>query len=423
MKKRKREKDGDDKKGICTIKVLFQSIIKKEYRDFLKHVISERSIKATKISALASLHFLFQIERAFENNHRDFFAQDQEYLISRSFYAVLKKNIFKKNNIPEFRSFVADLDPQYQFEWPDNDKFGNAFKYLYGTYETNVKNNLNTHAAKRIRQYLKMKVYQNNLNPIIVRYEDYDIDNAIRWCIYGNDIYYQTNDIVTKRARRDLLLQTVYRLSWFDIEDGNIGRFTKIHWLKSIQLWIAMQREIDEFNVNEERRQPLQQQPNEMAQKRPQVRNLAIIPICKFDRKHYTIDNDVFYRLLSEYNLLPKDDDGNKIEFKPFMTDKSWYWSQVFDMRKINRLGKRKKSFHYQILSDGVSVSILYDVKKEEFKPIDMDVIRNKYNKGEFVYELGVDPGMKTWNATTRRTIDTGKEVSRIYIQKTLQMK
>lgn len=37
--------------------------------------------------------------------------------------------------------------------------------------------------------------------------------------------------------------------------------------------------------------------------------------------------------------------------------------------------------------------------------------IRRKYVNGEFDVELGIDPGMRTWNATVRYDLRTGIEV------------
>lgn len=88
------------------------------------------------------------------------------------------------------------------------------------------------------------------------------------------------------------------------------------------------------------------------------------------------------------------------------------YWSQIFDLDRINRLARSKKRFDYRILSDGVSVSIQYKQKKDAFKPIDDAKLRQMYMNGEFESELGIDPNLKTFNATVRRDIKTGKEVS-----------
>lgn len=94
------------------------------------------------------------------------------------------------------------------------------------------------------------------------------------------------------------------------------------------------------------------------------------------------------------------------------MPNKEQYWDQVCDMLKIRRMGKSKKEFRFRFLSDGVSVSLQYDREKSESQPIDLEAIRQKLRDCFFWYILGIDPGMKTWNATVRRTCQTGKEVN-----------
>lgn len=41
---------------------------------------------------------------------------------------------------------------------------------------------------------------------------------------------------------------------------------------------------------------------------------------------------------------------------------------KVFDLQKIHKMGGKQTDFHYQLMSDGVAVSLLYDEKKK--KPI-----------------------------------------------------
>lgn len=307
--------DDDEDDNLVTIKCGLKTIIKRKFRKIIIEAITKRSLQATKMCALASLLFLNKVHREFDATNQAFFNQSGEQVIIDCFYGVLIQNALTRNGkmLPEFRQCASNLE---NFEWPNNKYFGNAMKDLHNTYITNVKTNLNTHCKKRIREFLRMKVYENNLNPIVVRFEECDIANAIRWCIFGLDISNQVNDIPVKRERRNLLLQMVYRLSWCDIEDGNIAKFTKNHWFKSMQLWISIQRQIDEFNINDQRRnerqrqrhqrRPRQQQqpnPNEPANKPPLIKNLTVIPICEFARKHFPIDNDVLQRIFNDLKI------------------------------------------------------------------------------------------------------------------------
>lgn len=54
-------------------------------------------------------------------------------------------------------------------------------------------------------------------------------------------------------------------------------------------------------------------------------------------------------------------------------SNKEHYFNQIFNMEWINHVLGANKQFHYMILSDGVSASILYDVPKSTLKEMDND--------------------------------------------------
>ena len=174
---------------------------------------------------------------------------------------------------------------------------------MIDTYVTNVKTNLSTYAKKRLREYLRMKIYERNrMVPIVIRYEEEDIDHAIAWAIFGNDSIGE-NDVnrVEKRMRRGMLLKLIVENSWFDIPYSGIGKFTKFHWFKSIPFWIALQRQLNEYNTNEAYREQRRLEREHFKFKKcprvgssshckcgltkkgpPKVCNLKVIPICTF---------------------------------------------------------------------------------------------------------------------------------------------
>lgn len=80
-------------------------------------------------------------------------------------------------------------------------------------------------------------------------------------------------------------------------------------------------------------------------------------------------------------------------------------------MGKIISQVRNKKQFINQIVSDGVSVTVLYDQPKRETVPPSNEQIRQRLSAGEFSYILGIDPGMRTWNAAVRYNYNTGEEV------------
>lgn len=247
---------------------------------------------------------------------------------------------------------------------------------------------------------------------------------------------------VAKRERRNLLLEKVEHLSWFPIEHHNIKKFTRKNWFKSLPLWIAMQRKIDEFNTNVEQRddrkekrkkiraerrckskqpqpqtQPKPKPPeNDPPKPPPKVKNLAVIPICSFRRTHVTIDNFTLYKILCKLRIVPKTPGKRvahrNIKFKEFMAHKEWCWNQYFYMRKIKWFVRRKKKFRFRFLSDGQAVSLAYDVEQRDFQPLDKEAIVERHDNGGFGVETAIDPGDKTWIAAVQRDIETQKEVN-----------
>lgn len=83
-------------------------------------------------------------------------------------------------------------------------------------------------------------------------------------------------------------------------------------------------------------------------------------------------------------------------------------------MNKILKLAHNKRAFHCQLCTDGVSATILYDKPKVQAKDISDEELIKMYRANLFTYELGIDPGYRTWNATVRINIRTGEEVSLI---------
>lgn len=88
------------------------------------------------------------------------------------------------------------------------------------------------------------------------------------------------------------------------------------------------------------------------------------------------------------------------------------FWDDFFDMPKIKRMGKRKKKFGFRILSDGVSVSLQYEMDKRIGLEVNKDHFRRMYTNGRIPYIVGIDPNVKTFMAVVRHHVDTQKEVS-----------
>lgn len=437
-----KEEEVDELK-IRTIKTQLKNILRPDNRNVLIQAISAKSIIATEVCCLASLLLLYRVEKAFEDRYNEFFQQNGDDIIRSCFYDVCQTNGSKRINKldDEFRALASE----HQIEWPVNSFFGNGMNDLIKTYTTNVKNNLKVHQAKRLRQFLMMRVYElNNSNPLVVRYTQKDIDRVISLAIYGRDSI-QTTDLetVAERERRDLLLAIIIRECWYEIPHSNIGRYTSKEWFKSIQFWISLQRKIDGFNNTAEQRQNRQiqraqyrekinckrrnhkqctcKQPESQSAEKgpPRVNNLSVIPICNFKRTHFTLDNSTLYQLLCETNIiqLVPNEKGKRgrpkraISRSEFFKDKHWYWDQIFDMKKISRLVHGKKKFRNRFLSNGQSVSLQFDADQKDCIPFHKETIAREYKQNKFEMEAATDPGEHTWSATVVRDIKTGKEV------------
>lgn len=450
--KKSDDKDNDDEEeeeNIRTVKVPLRKILRPAFRDHLTDTIKALALEVTKICRLASLLFICKVQTAFDTENVAFFFKDNiqgEKEIKECFDAVLRQNINSSKMDPSFRTFVDDLPENQQFDWPNNNYMGNAMKDILNQYVKSVKENLWRHRKKRLREFLRVKVYE--LNQMNHQFGEQDINNAIAWSIHGNESI-RDNDIncLAKRTRRDFLLWIIGQQSWFQIENTNLSLYTKGSFFESIQIWISMQRVIDKFNTDHgqridrmehrrqlkrQRRRKRQQQQQQQQQesesesksqknvnKPPKVKNLAVIPVCGVTRKHYPIDNFTLYKLLCGTGQIPTCKSQRKregkyernITFDEFMSNNEWVWNQYVYMRKIKYFVRYKKQFRFRMMSDGLSVSLQYDVEPNVCCSNKEEVVR-QYNNGEIPGEAGIDPNDKTWIAYVYRDTETKKEVN-----------
>lgn len=372
------------------------------------------------------------MNQAIDDDYDEYFNGDGKQIVQNCFKAVLIQN--KDNDFlmpPAFRTIVTSIFPR--FEWPSNAYFGNGFKYLFELYTTNIKNNLNVHAESRLKKFFKMRAYE--LNDMILRgignnqimFDGSDITNAVKFAYHRKD-HTRGNAIAYDKMR--LLLEELYDVGALFMPDDefNIRAYTQYHWFHSIRFWLNIQRDIHRFHLayadlnrewNQFRKFPLLFQRPDFPPP-PEITNFTVIPMCTYQRRHIRIDTDVLYNILCGINEIPlKVGVPNKkgkskmihITSNEFHLNMTGSWNLFFDMDKIKDLVKDKKQFGHQIVSDGVSVTILYDRVQQETVQIDDDEIRRRYNAGEFAYELGIDPGMRTWNAAVRYDFRTGEEV------------
>lgn len=357
-----------------------------------------------------------------EMDGMEFFARDGAETIHDCFKAVLQQN--KDNDLlmlPEFRQMVEAA----QIAWPTSNGFGNAFTYLWEQYCDNVKTNLTTHCESRLRKFFRMRVFElndmatnfNYFNDLfghgdaLPYYDEVDVKNAVNYAYHRRDT---TGDDAERELRLGELLD---ELRWMGApDDCNIESFVKDNWFESIRMWTEIQRDIHNFHLTYSNRRD----------KPKRIQNFAVVPMCSFQRRHIKIDTAALYNILAKLKLVPKkcgkliDKKGNpkliNITQNEFGRDPIGSWNLFFDVEKIRKLKHNQQNFHGMICSDGVSATILYERPKEQPTEVSDEEVRRQYRAGVFHYELGIDMGYRTWNATVRRSINTGEEVKfRIY--------
>ena len=210
----------------------------------------------------------------------------------------------------------------------------------------------------------------------------------------------------------------------------NIRQFTKDNWFRSIRMWMNIQIDIHNFHseyadLNQQwyrfKKDPL----NHPEPQPPKLSNFTVIPMCTFKRRNFRIDTDALWHVLNKIDLLPTVkglltvkgvQKWRKMTKNEFYANIPTYWGIYFDLNKINNLVKYKKQFHYQIVTDGVSVTVLYKrPEHKECEPSDAEVEQRRAN-GEFANEIGFDPGMRTYIAGVIYNFFTGREVIFLYI-------
>lgn len=379
---------------------------------------------------------MFDITKANEAMDRDdieFFNQNGESVIESCFRGVLiqnQNNIRYAGQIHGFKQIVANVLGNL-FVWPSNRLFSNAFTYLFEQYITNVKNNLKTHCESRLRKFFRMRVFE--LNHLILQrnqpngqvlFGAIDVKNAINYTYNGRDT---TRGDVGAQQRLGVLLDELRDVGAPD--NCNIKLFCENSWFKSLRMWMNIQRDIHYFNLAYanlrqswiyHKRAPRNVTRPTLPEP-PEIHNFAAIPMCSFQRRHIKIDTTVLYNILCNIKQAPKKNGKTTKKGKvkevnitqdEFLLNKTGSWGLFFDMEKIKRLVKYKKEFGHSIVTDGVSCSILYEQPERQAAETDDQEVLRRYQAGEFFYELGIDPGMRTWCAAVRRNIRTSEEVT-----------
>lgn len=425
---RKRRKIGrpnptadNDEVQLRAVKMTLRQSLRPKFREPFMQLIEKYCSIATKISFLASMLVLFKANDAYDSDDDDFFTQKGEDVIRNCFLSVL--NEYSIGLPLLFRSMLGRYHPN--FMWPTRDGMGNAFNALYEQYIVNFKNNLKVHYVARIRTFLRMRCFEFNYGQLRFRkpadigiFDEVDINNATKYLINQRD---WTRGDANRVQKVRFLLNEVKRIG--GPNDFNLKEFVTTHWFASLQMWIRIQRQITHFYTTYsylnsqwvKYRQNPYTNMMPLVPRPPKIRNFNAIPVHDYHLKHIRVDTTLFFQIACKLGALKKEigKNGRKVNIPKewYDANPAHYWQYVFDMPKINRIGGQNKTFDLTIMTDSVSVSLIYVKANRPLDQIDLEKIRRMYANFEFVYELGVDPGVRTWNATVRRRIDTGTEV------------
>lgn len=417
---------------FISIKSTLNSILRPEYANQVKEIIFDRSVTMTKISSLASLLILHEVNSAVDRMDQQFFTQSGKQKIYRCFEAVTREH---SDALPPVFRDDMNFGQLNGFEWPSKHCLGNSFNYYREQYVVNLQTNLNTHLESRLQRFVRMRCFNLNLH-----YHDYphvffdgtDIRNILKDVLKDQDY---TDDDPMRVWKKDVLWQQLIEIGF--PANANLKEYVKNDWFASIRPFIRIQREIESFLRNHadaiEQWKAFTKDPknNEkpFGMRVPTVRNFTVTPNCDFHLKHIKIDITDCYWLTSKFGAIPKfinEKTGNlnKMPIEHYtskdllidvkMERAAELFNHLFDMDKIRRNGKRAKGFYGQIVTDGVSASVIYVRQRQTTIFFCLLMIIAKWSKGHFVNVIGIDPGDKTWLAGVRRHIRSRVEVSSV---------
>lgn len=381
----------------CGLKSILRRNLTKESKQEILRVISAKSIAHTWLWHLASLQFLFRVNDNFDRENWAYFDKDNAQAtkeIENCFKSVLSAHV--NNEQYEMPPLFRQLCQQYHSQFPDL-TMDNPFIYACATYERNCTTNLKCHEKNRVGKFLRLTTDRLNREEG-TQFTQKDIDNTMEYVFEGEFTTRQWQEVENVEFLSEILVRIGAPST------GTITEFREAHWFKSLPMWLFIQRAIEEENVR--RSQSMEHEYK--------LSNFSAVPLCGFTRKFVEIDNKELYAMMKQWNLLPKDYSKSKkgrfIEVQQFNLEKELHWNSIFDMENIRNLSCHQ--FRYHMLSDGVSVVLHFDKPKPPLsESIAADIIKQKIDNNTLDYEIGMDPGMRTYMAVVRRDVRTGAEV------------
>lgn len=397
-------------------------LLRKKFRGPFTHKVYEMCYAATEICALGSMYFLYKANDACEyENTLDYFDKSQkeaENEIKRCFHSVLQDNCTQLER--EFLGIMIRGRPALNNirNWPAQSALGNALNSLKTQYITNVKTNLKRWCYKRMMQFFLLKRYQlNNDLPVEQHITELDVRNATKELVFGTLVHNRTANV-------DVLLEEAYLIGVPRNRNETFKYFVTVNWFRCIPIFINIQRQITAYHKQHDalnalwrrfRKKP-QRYPQPTIKQPPKIKNFLAIPVHDFKMKNIRIDRHLFHQIACTIGALKLAKGQRKarinISKEQYEEDFEFYWDQVFNMQKINKIKGKWRFFDYAIMTNSVSVSLQFKELQRDAEQMTDEQVVKKLANDDFKFAFGMDTGMRTWNAVNRLHLPTMTEVS-----------
>ena len=255
----------------------------------------------------------------------------------RQFFRIVQKNV--DEDFIDFNQDVVDTYVQcFQF---DNDLkvkllpgYTQVLTIFTNSYLVNLDNHINLQYWKNLRLFCQFyfQSSQTNINNCIQFFENLPSREEIieeyghRFAIFHNDN----------------LIKSIYLST---IEVNKIKRAKRL-----VKKFLIQKFKRDSSNGSS-----LEQRYSNIDLKQ-QLSMCTIVPLCNMSVKNITIDTDVLYNLMGRKK-------GTNLTLQEFANEENQLdmWKHTFKLKdKWLELDSKKKSFNYQILTDGVGCSLIF---------------------------------------------------------------
>ena len=405
----------------CTLKSILINHADNDNMDRITNLIKMLCKRATKLCVMASLAVLDFVNVTMDTDIDVFLNGNPLDYILDAFKSVSAASSHG-DNIGLLSQDYQNLLLQYNVQRPSTSIFNNIFKYLYQQYETTFYTNIKTHAAKRVVKLAKLwHIQQHGIAPTADEHK-----------VMKRQVTFMFNPFA-KTGYNAAFIQRVIDYVPFDIDTNEIDTtaagfmkplVNKLNWFSMVPFFLKVQRQIDAYHRD--------CRTNNVPIK---VGNFMVVPIHSSRMKHIRIDGVTFKKLLEHLKLHPTKPSpikkfalkGKRIqlgikEFNDARDELGYnpHWFDHFNRRKIMRMQRRSKSFDYQLLTDGVSVSLQFSEPKPS-KPQSFEQMLKKqaekyaefgqrYDEGLYDTVVGLDPGYKLYIAGVIKNQVSGEE-------------